>query len=105
MPTYLERLADESGQHEEYVFWCPGCNTGHSFCVKRDDPKDIGPVWSWNGSVDKPTFNPSLLVWGSRPDKRCHLFLHDGRIQYLDDCSHALKGTTIDLVDYDSLME
>ena len=29
----------------------------------------------------------------------CHSFVTDGRIQYLDDCTHELRGQTIDLPD------
>ncbi len=27
----------------------------------------------------------------------CHSFLTDGRIQFLDDCTHAMAGQTVDL--------
>jgi hypothetical protein len=101
MPVILNRITDESGDHVEWAFWCPGCKTNHSYCVQRKNPKDVGPVWQWNGSVDKPTFSPSLLVWGSRPDMRCHLFVRDGMIQYCGDSVHALKGQTIPMVDFD----
>lgn len=77
-------------------FHCPGCNTLHPYRIKGDA---IGPIWGYNGSVDKPTFTPSLLVNSSRPESRCHLFVTDGRIQYLGDCFHELKNTTIDMVD------
>lgn len=103
MPVLLERITDESGDHVEWAFWCPGCKTNHSYCIQRKNPVDKGPVWEWNGSEEKPTFTPSLLVWGSRPDARCHIFVTDGKIQYLGDCAHELKNTTIDMVDYDKL--
>lgn len=78
-------------------FECPGCNMLHGVNVETDGP----PRWGWNGSVDKPTFTPSVLVhyrWG--PEQRdvvCHSFVTDGRIQFLGDCTHALAGQTIDL--------
>lgn len=78
-------------------FECPGCGMLHGVNVEVDGP----PRWGWNGSVDKPTFTPSVLVtyrWG--PEQRdvvCHSFVTDGRIQFLADCTHALAGQTVDL--------
>jgi hypothetical protein len=103
MPLLLERITDQTGYHVEYAFWCPGCKINHSYVVQRKDPKDVGPVWQWNGSLEKPTFSPSLLVWGSRPEQRCHLFVTDGKIQFLGDCAHDLKNQTVPLLDYDTL--
>lgn len=34
-------------------FHCPGCGCGHAFRVKGD----VGPVWTWNGDLDKATFS------------------------------------------------
>lgn len=89
-------------------FWCPGCNEPHAVIHERTDGKS--PCWSWNGSVDKPTFSPSILVttgrridpnfvwdedFGPRPPECCHSFVNDGMIQFLTDCDHALAGQTI----------
>lgn len=82
---------------ESIYFHCPGCNTLHPYRVKGDATR--GPIWGYNENVDKPTFTPSLLVSSSRPESRCHLFVTDGRIQYLGDCFHELKNTTIDMMD------
>lgn len=41
------------------MFWCPGCDGAHEVRV-GDGP---GPRWNWNGSADRPTFTPSILVW------------------------------------------
>jgi hypothetical protein len=96
----------------ELIFWCPGCDGAHSVRV-GDGP---GPRWTWNGSADRPTFTPSILVryehWvppasAENPDpgpqtKRaevCHSFVTDGQIQFLDDCTHALAGQTVPLPD------
>ena len=81
-----------------WVFFCPGCDHAHVFYVK-------GPVtWSFNGNEEKPSFQPSLLnTCDNHPDpkqRRCHLMLTDGRISYGDDCSHDLRGQTIDLPDF-----
>jgi hypothetical protein len=74
-----------------FVFWCPGCEGHHTFSTERSRR----PVWTFNGNLERPTFSPSLLY----PDKtpRCHLFLTDGRLQFLSDCGHKLAGQTVDL--------
>ena len=107
------------------LFWCPGCDGAHGVRVGEGS----GPCWGWNGSVDKPTFTPSILVrnghhvaghkgdcWCSFNKKAtargeepsgfkcmvCHSFVTDGRIQFLSDCTHALAGQTVDIPDFES---
>lgn len=91
----------------EYIlFECPGCKHLHSITTN-------GTLkWKWNGSLDTPTIEPSVLNWlEHRPDedeeekryvdsRRCHLYVRDGRIQFLNDCGHALAGQTVDMLDY-----
>lgn len=76
-------------------FFCPGCRYYHAFTIARRD-NDSGPLWTWNGSMENPTFSPSLLVNGSS-EKRCHLFVRDGRIEYLSDCWHELRGQVVNM--------
>lgn len=105
------------------AFWCPGCNESHSI---RPRPS-ASPSWEFNGDGDRPTFSPSILVtsghyashrraddecWctynAAHPDEpgkrykctRCHSFVRDGNIQFLDDCTHALAGQTVPLPDW-----
>lgn len=82
------------------VFECPGCECLHSVYVTS--PGTGATVWSWNGSVDRPTITPSILVNGraeclNPAVPRCHSFVVDGRIQFLSDCTHRLAGQTVDL--------
>lgn len=83
----------------DWAFHCPGCGHAHSFRVTGDASR---PQWTWNGSIDKPTFQPSLLCNKDFPDSRCHSYVTDGRIRFLNDCFHSLKGQTVDLPDWDS---
>lgn len=73
--------------------------------------------WTWNGDVNKPTLRPSVLTQGTEKitdeeyrrllaggeveprDFRCHTWVNDGQAQFLDDCSHSLRGQTIDLLE------
>jgi hypothetical protein len=81
------------------IFFCPGCGYYHSFRVSNGGDESI-PVWEWNGSMDKPTFSPSLMV-NRGTDSQCHSFVRNGQIQYLDDCWHSLKNTTVEIPEID----
>lgn len=93
MPDVVERMSSEGETEVLLCFHCPGCKYGHSFRIKGPS----GPVWDWNGSMEKPTFSPSLLVWRDSNEKRCHSFVRDGQIQFLGDCWHELKNQTVPL--------
>lgn len=91
-----------------YGHWCPGCGYGHEINV--DVPNSVGAKWSFNGDPKKPTFSPSINMRVNMPDMGkhyqpdikstvCHYFIRDGKIQFLGDCTHSLKGQTVDLPD------
>ena len=85
------------------IFECPGCKESHSIPIAG------AHAWGWNGSVDSPTFTPSIKVtYPANPDaieefkewrteRVCHSFVTDGKIQFLGDCTHALAGQTVEL--------
>ena len=107
----------EDPEDERRTFICPGCKEQHSVRVKGNR----GPVWGYNWNDEAPTFTPSLLVrWVSIPDKLeededgklvtqadgrvkgakdevCHSFIREGKIQFLNDCTHKLAGQTVEL--------
>lgn len=78
---------------ERWVVFCPACRCGHG----------VTSGWTFNGDMERPTFSPSLLVtWegfedGKETKKICHSFVRDGKIQFLNDCTHALAGQTVPL--------
>jgi hypothetical protein len=103
-------------------FRCPGCEQTHVVWVEGATQ---GPKWEWNGSLDRPTFSPSILVRsghyapGQPPGRLCwctyearygkpapfkcvvcHSFVTEGRIQFLGDCTHALAGQTVLLPEF-----
>lgn len=88
-----------SGQGNSLMFWCPGCDGPH----RIQHGEGTGPRWGWNGSVDKPTFTPSILVQWNEPagDRVCHSFVTDGRIQFLNDCTHELAGQTVAIPEWE----
>lgn len=83
-------------------FHCPACRYGHAVAVNgRTMPNSAGESvsWSWNGSYDRPTFSPSLLInqekQGGYP--LCHSIVTDGKIKFLADCTHAMAGQTVEM--------
>lgn len=91
----MVRLTDAAETEVNLCFQCPGCGSLHCFRVEGEGR----PKWSWDGNVDQPTFSPSLLVNQHHAPTRCHLFLRDGKIEFLNDCHHELAGQTVDLPD------
>lgn len=99
-PRQTLRTAEDGG----LMFWCPGCDGAHRIY----HGEGTGPRWGWNGSADRPTFTPSVLVTyngcdagiDGAPPAVCHSFVTDGRIQFLGDCTHALAGQTVDLPEW-----
>lgn len=109
-----------------HTIYCPGCKYSHTFFTNKDV---IGHVWTFNDSKDKPTFSPSMLIRGGhyaenhKPGDRCwcsyneehpgeeapfvcavcHSFVRNGQIQFLDDCTHDLKGQTVDLPNWEDM--
>lgn len=107
----------------QLLFWCPGCGCAHAVWVAAEGQSSpSGSNWGWNGSMDRPTFTPSVLVtsymsepavtpenleeWNKNPwpqkrvDRRCHSFVKDGQIQFLGDCWHSLRGQTVPLEEF-----
>lgn len=56
--------------------------------------------WNWNGDIEKPTINPSVLSTDGMGNIS-HLFIRDGKLIYLSDCTHELKGKTVDMLDWE----
>lgn len=77
-------------------FQCPGCDDVHQVVVETPNG------WGFNGDLDLPTFTPSVLCRMPYRDNVhiCHSFVTDGRIQFLDDCTHDLAGQTVDLPEW-----
>lgn len=95
-----------------FAWWCPACKEGHPLPHKKG--------WTWDGSLDAPTFSPSfkhtgkqtvkdetgrwLGDWVRGPDGEpkdwcCHYIITAGKVAYCGDCTHAMAGQTIDMPD------
>lgn len=103
----LVRLDTTDWPRGGYGHWCPGCNSGHDINV--DQPNASGAKWTFNGDPARPTFSPSINIRVNPPGHQhyqpdiessvCHYFIRDGRIEFCGDCTHALRGQTVDLPD------
>lgn len=99
MKRVMEVVRD--GKHIGWMIFCPACHCGHQF----DDK------WTFNGNVELPTFIGSMLVGGylgTDNDGKdmygtCHSYVNEGRIEFLNDCTHTLRGKTMDLPDMETL--
>lgn len=88
-------------QGGELAWWCPGCRCAHA--VPIDAPER--PGWVFNGDYDRPTFTPSAQsaypifghVVAETTEGKCHCFVTDGEIRFLNDCTHAFAGKTVRL--------
>jgi len=103
-----------------YKFWCPGCREAHAVKVAKH-----GGGWGFDGNLERPTFSPSVLTttghyapghqgpecWCTynerHPDepapftcKRCHLFVRNGVLEFLQDCTHKMAGRHVEMPDF-----
>jgi hypothetical protein len=80
--------------------WCPGCDHACAIPVAGEDGTlpPSGAYWDWNGDLERPTFDPSILQEQSNVLARCHSYIRNGQWQFLGDCSHELAGQTVDMV-------
>lgn len=87
-----------------YKHWCNGCNEAH--LIEVDTPHgDVfnNPLRSFNGSIKRPTFYPSLLVTvvdGENSRRVCSYYVTEGRVEYLPETNHSLSGLTVELPDF-----
>ena len=72
------------------VIFCPGCKRAHPFDER----------WTFNGSLQHPTFSLSLRVLADDGGTECHSFVTDLRIEFLSDSRHALAGQTVELPEW-----
>lgn len=86
----LGRKLRTAGEHG-IVFFCPACKTTHGIKIGNNG-------WQWNENNENPTFTPSLLSVAG--DLRCHCFVKDGVIEYLNDSTHDMRGQHVPIPDF-----
>ena len=85
------------------AFWCPGCKM-HHYVATADYPIPgwgPGSQWTFDGNFDNPTLSPSVLNRYRWKDKEeiCHIFVKEGQIQFLPECTHHLAGQTVPMTE------
>lgn len=75
-----------------FMFWDIGLNEPNAFYIRPDRG------WTWNFNFEIPSVSPSVLL--TRPNVRSHLFIKNGKIHYLSDCTHRLAGQIVEMVDF-----
>lgn len=94
-------MSVEKSHHSEFdfIFDCPGCGCSHGIRTTGEG----GPIWGFNGDMEKPTVTPSIRVqhYLEKSGKMvlCHSFITNGMIQFLSDSTHELAGQTVPLED------
>ena len=78
----------------QYFFTCPACKEGHM----------INDTWKFNKDFNQPSIKPSINVTGVYKNDEgviiksiCHSVITNGFINFQDDCTHNLKGQTVEL--------
>ena len=91
----VQEFTSPEGEHQGWAIRCPGCQTIHVYDSR----------WTFNGNMEKPTFDPSYLAkWDFGEDRKqivCHSFVTDGGIRFPNDCTHLLAGESRILLDFD----
>ncbi|TGK36234.1 DUF6527 family protein [Leptospira andrefontaineae] len=81
-----------------YMFFCPGCKIPHTVIIGINR-------WETSGSLETPTIRPSVRTYFPAhedipEETTCHLFVKEGRLEFLQDCQHSLAGKTVDMVEF-----
>lgn len=100
-PIIVERSVLDNGVAKRYhYYWCPGCDGLHGITI-NPDKNSLGAGWTFTGTLECPTYSPSQLSKYERGVEKiphvCHTFIRGGMIEFLNDCTHALKGQTVPL--------
>lgn len=65
--------------------------------------------WTFDGNYERPTFSPSMNETRGQPGQsmedfkadphpwRNHVFVRNGYIEYLGDCTHEWRGKTVEI--------
>lgn len=93
----MPKVKEDKDRPGLFLFNCPGCGCFHFINTNPE----YGGVWEFNNDLEKPTAKPSLLVNKSIPAKRCHSFVTNGKIQFLDDSYHELKNQTVEIPEFE----
>jgi hypothetical protein len=99
----VHKLEQPNEDCPSHSFWCPACGCAHAVWT-------TGRVkWTFNGDLDKATFEPSLMISGGgsfnedgvwRLKPACHVVVTNGILNYQLDSGHKLAGQSIPMEDF-----
>ncbi len=85
------------------TYWAVKCPVNGRINVPRDGR------WTFDGNYERPTFSPSINETWGKPGQtmeefnadpnpnRNHVFIRDGHIEFLSDCTHSFAGSTVEI--------
>lgn len=78
--------------------WCPACREPHVYATHAS----ATVRWQFDGDVVAPSFSPSMLRRKrlGAAESVCHYSITRGRVHFYGDCTHPLRGQTVDLPDW-----
>jgi len=93
---------------DSWMILCHNKGCGYHCFPKAGKP---GARWSFNGSLDHPTFSPSMNEACNQPDmkdhrpglmsSRCHFIVSAGQIYYCSDCTHNFRERSMPMLAFD----
>lgn len=88
----VRKCVDHDGTFLGWTILCPGCGHAHRYDGR----------WTYNDDSESPTFAPSYMSQSGDENGPtvCHSQVTNGKIQFLVDCTHKLKGQTVSLKDF-----
>lgn len=95
----LRHVIDGEYMYDALMFCCPGCGGSGLHMLPVNSAVTSRPKWTWNGDLEKPTLEPSILTkWGPPDNVRiCHSYLREGVLEFLTDCTHEFAGKHVPL--------
>ena len=100
MKASLKNLTYKGVPYQSILLCCPGCHDdAHSGYIMLPVNTDVMTSWKWDGNLETPTLEPSILTWGAN-DSRCHSYLRNGVWEFLSDCTHSLAGQHVPMMDF-----
>lgn len=92
----LRKTYDTGETGPDYTFYCPGCGCDHGVWTTKFNI--MGAIWKFDDNMDFPNVEPSIRIKRNE-ETLCHLYIKNGKIEYLADCRHELAGKTVEMED------
>ncbi len=92
----------EAAEATLVVLHLPGPLSTLHIPVQQRGTREGTGNWTWNGDTEKPTLRPSVLNDFRKHDPAGlvhHIWITDGNVVYLDDCTFELAGQTLPLLE------